>query len=162
MNVLGIDCGLAITGWGVLQRGGNNGTPKVLGYGAIRTKAGRKLADRIKDIYDETADIIDKYKPDLVAIESIFYFKNQKTIMTVGQARGVIMLAASKRGLETVDYTPLQVKQAITGYGKASKSQVQKMIKILLKLDEIPRPDDVADALAVSYCHLNTNNRVVS
>ena len=160
MIVLGIDCGLATTGWGVLNSRGGNRSPLMVEYGTIKTEAGNRVEDRIGKIYDETTSIIKKHKPHCVAIESLFYFKNQKTVMSVGQARGVVILAASKNHLETYDYTPLQVKQAVTGYGKATKEQIQKMIKVILNLKEIPKPDDAADALAVSYCHISSNPKL--
>lgn len=154
MLALGIDCGLAITGWSIVRKKGNSFS--VLGYGVIRTKAGESLPKRIKKLYDEITDKLVEYKPETVAIESLFYFKNQKTVMSVGQARGVVVLSAAEKGLEVYDYTPLQVKQAVTGYGKAAKDQVQQMVKRMLGLKKLPKPDDAADALAVAVCHLNS------
>ena len=112
---------------------------------------------RLDIIYNSTIEIIEKFSPDFAAVESLFYFKNKKTVMTVGQARGVVLLAAEKKGLTCYDYTPLQIKQSVTGYGRANKKQVQNMVKKILKINKVPKPDDAADALAVAICHLNTN-----
>jgi crossover junction endodeoxyribonuclease RuvC len=160
MRVLGIDCGTAITGWAVLERSQQRSDNSIntLGYGVIRTEARREMSDRLNKLYEELSEIIQDYKPDCAAIESLFYFKNQKTVMSVGQARGVSILAAARKGLGVYNYTPLQVKQAVSGYGKAAKSQIQRMVKILLSLKELPRPDDAADALAIAICHINTSN----
>lgn len=159
MRTLGIDCGFAITGWSVVEKKNGNmsgGAFKVIEYGVIRTEACHSTTRRLEEIYDGLVNIIRKLKPDIVAVESLFYFKNQKTVMSVGQARGVVILAAKKEGKDVFDYTPLQVKQAVVGYGKATKEQVQRMVKIILNLNEIPKPDDAADALAIAICHLNT------
>lgn len=158
MRVIGIDCGTAITGWAVLESNGkmSKNRLKVVGYGVIRTDPKQDMGQRLVILYEELFSIIKEHKPTSAGIESLFYFKNQKTVMSVGQSRGVIMLAVVKNGLKPYDYTPLQVKQAITGYGKATKDQIQKMVKAILKLEEIPRPDDAADALAIAICHLNT------
>jgi crossover junction endodeoxyribonuclease RuvC len=114
------------------------------------------MSERLKKLFEEIVKIIKMYKPNCVAIESLFFFNNQKTVISVGQARGVLILAAAQKNLPIFDYTPLQVKQAVSGYGKASKVQVQKMVKLILNLEELPKPDDAADALAISICHLNT------
>lgn len=157
INVLGIDVGTAITGWGVIEKRPEKGNIyKVKGYGVIRTASTKKMPERLKEIYDGVIELIEKYQPNQMAIEDVFYFKNQKTVIKVGQARGVCVVAGINSCLEIFDYTPLQVKQAVTGYGRADKRQVQQMVKILLRLKEIPRPDDAADALAVAICHLNT------
>lgn len=155
MIILGIDPGFAIVGYSVVECKGNNCRP--LEYGAITTKANTLFPDRIKIIYDELIDIIDKYKPDELAIEELFFNKNVKTAIKVGQARGVQILAAINRGLDVYEYTPLQIKQATVGYGRAEKHQVQEMVKVLLNLKEIPKPDDVADALAVAICHCSSS-----
>ncbi|MBN2015721.1 crossover junction endodeoxyribonuclease RuvC [Candidatus Dojkabacteria bacterium] len=160
MRVLGIDCGIAITGWAVLERldGIGNKAPDIIDYGVIRTDSGQVMSHRLSKLYEEVIGKINLYKPESAAIESLFYFRNQKTVMSVGQARGVIILACAHKDLPTHDYTPLQVKQAVVGYGKAEKKQVQRMIKLILKLEETPKPDDAADALAVALCHLNSFN----
>jgi len=159
--VLGIDCGIAITGWAIIssiKQHRRKPQMKVLDYGVIQTKSNEKLAKRLVSLYEALCSIIHSVKLDSVAIESLFYFKNQKTIMSVGQARGVALLACAQKPLPIYDYTPLQVKQSVTGYGKASKQQVQIMVKNLLKLKELPRPDDAADALAIAVCHLHTHS----
>lgn len=156
MIILGIDPGIAIVGYGIIECKGNHF--KAIDYGAIRTESNLLFPDRIKNIYDELTDIIKFYKPCDFAIEELFFNKNVKTAIKVGQARGVEVLAAVNNDLDIYEYTPLQIKQAITGYGRADKNQMQQMVKILLNLDEIPKPDDVADALAVAMCHGSSLN----
>jgi crossover junction endodeoxyribonuclease RuvC len=154
--ILGIDPGIAILGYGVIRYEANKFT--VIDYGAITTEAGTPMSRRLTLIYDGLIDLIAKYKPDVFAAEELFFNKNIKTALTVGHARGVAVLAASKSGVPVYEYTPLQVKQAVVGYGRAEKKQIQQMVKILLNLREIPKPDDVADALAVALCHGNSSN----
>lgn len=156
IRILGIDPGIAITGWGIVDFDGNQ--CKVISYGAIITKSGELIEERLNILFDDLAEIINEFNPAVSAIEELFFFKNAKTIITVGEARGVTLLAAKKSGLGIFEYTPLQIKQAVTGYGRASKSQMQQMTKELLKLEEVPSPDDVADALAVAYTHSVYNN----
>lgn len=156
MLILGIDPGIAILGFGIVKFEANKYT--VVDYGAITTEAGVPMSERLTGIYDGLIDIIERYKPDAFAIEELFFNKNIKTALTVGHARGVAVLAGSKSGVKVYEYTPLQVKQAVVGYGRAEKSQIQQMVKILLNLREIPKPDDVADALAVAICHGNSSN----
>ncbi len=156
MRILGIDPGTGITGWGIIENSNVVNSFKLVDFGVIRTSAGLDMPIRLKDLYDELNRLIVKFKPDEVAIEDLFFFKNQKTVIKVGQARGVAIISAVNRDLPVFDYTPLQVKQAVTSYGRASKMQVQKMVKLLLKLKEVPKPDDAADALAVAICHLNS------
>lgn len=151
MIILGIDPGVAIVGYSIVECKGNQF--KAIDYGAITTSADVLFPDRIKHIYDRLIQIIDKYKPDDLAIEELFFNKNVKTAIKVGQARGVEILAAVNCGLEIYEYTPLQIKQAVVGYGRADKNQVQEMVKMLLNLKEKPKPDDVSDALAVALCH---------
>lgn len=151
MIILGIDPGLAIVGYGVIELLGNRHT--VLDYGTIITDKDMYIPDRLKLIYDQLSLIINKYKPEDVAMEELFFNKNVKTAIKVGQARGSAILAAKNMGLNIFEYTPLQVKQAVVGYGRAEKKQVQEMVKILLNLKEIPKPDDAADALAIAICH---------
>lgn len=151
MVILGIDPGIAIVGYGFLELKGNS--YKVLDYGAITTEAKVPLPDRLNSIYEEMSELIEKYKPDDIAFEELFFNKNVKTAITVAQARGVEVLAAKKSHAGLYEYTPLQVKQAIVGYGRASKNQVQEMVKIILNLEKVPKPDDVADALAVAITH---------
>lgn len=154
MRILGIDPGIAIVGFGFIDKVGSKLVP--VQYGCIQTEANTDPALRIKDIYDSMAQLIDEYKPDAVAIEKLFFNRNVTTAMSVSQARGVMILAAIQKGLEIGEYTPLQVKQAIVGYGKAEKRQVQEMVKMFLHLSAVPKPDDVADALAVAICHAHS------
>lgn len=161
LTVLGIDCGIAITGWAIItsqKMKRQRSTLRVHDYGVIRTDANTEPAQRLVHLYDALIDLLDKKRIHEVAIESLYYFKNQKTIMSVGAARGVTLFAYARNSLPIFDYTPLQVKQAVTGYGKATKQQVQILVKNLLKLKDLPRPDDAADALAVAICHLNTRS----
>ncbi|HWQ30378.1 MAG TPA: crossover junction endodeoxyribonuclease RuvC [Negativicutes bacterium] len=156
MLILGIDPGIAIMGYGVVKYEANKFT--VIDYGAVTTNAGTMMSRRLTLLYDGVTDIIEKYKPDAFAVEELFFNKNIKTALTVGHARGVAVLAGAKAGVKIYEYTPLQVKQAVVGYGRADKSQVQQMVKVLLNLREIPKPDDVADALAVAICHGHSSN----
>lgn len=151
MRILGIDPGYAIVGYSVIECSGNNYIP--LEYGAITTDSKTPFPERIKIIYNELIDIIDEYKPEDLAIEELFFNKNVKTAIKVGEARGVQILAAINKELKVYEYTPLQIKQATVGYGRAEKHQVQEMVKMLLNLKKIPKPDDVSDALAVAICH---------
>lgn len=151
MIIMGIDPGIAIVGYSIIQCKGNN--LKAIDYGCIKTGADMILPDRLKKVYDELSEIIKIYNPEELAIEELFFNKNAKSVMKVGQARGVQILAGVNQGLNVYEYTPLQIKQAVTGYGRADKNQVQEMVKILLNLKEKPKPDDVADALAVAICH---------
>ncbi|MBR2296966.1 MAG: crossover junction endodeoxyribonuclease RuvC [Clostridia bacterium] len=150
MVILGIDPGLAIVGWGVLEY--VKGNFYVRGYGSIQTKAGLPVEERISQIYDGMNTIIDKYKPEVMAIEELFWNTNQKTGITVAEARGTILLAAHQKGLKINEYTPLQVKQAVVGYGRADKKQVITMVTSILNLPKPPKPDDTADALAIAIC----------
>ncbi len=151
MIILGIDPGIAMVGYSVIQCTGNNF--KALEYGLISTSSKMLLPERLKKVYEELTDVIEEYEPDDLAIEELFFNKNVKTAIMVAQARGVEVLAAVNKGLSVYEYTPLQIKQAVTGYGRADKNQVQEMVKMLLNLKEKPKPDDVADALAVAICH---------
>lgn len=154
MRILGIDPGIAIVGYGVVDKEGNR--YKTVAYDAVTTKAHTPLEDRLEKVYNGVCEIIKEYKPDAMSIEELFFNNNAKTALTVGQARGVIILAAVQNHIPVYEYTPLQVKQALTGYGRASKSQIQQMMKSMLGLTEIPKPDDVADALAIAVCHGNS------
>ena len=155
MRILGIDPGIAIVGYGVVDYEGNKF--KTVDYSAITTKAHTNLDSRLCIVYDGICGIIDRYKPDAVSVEELFFNTNVKTAITVAHARGVIVLAAAKKGVPTFEYTPLQIKQALTGYGRADKSQMQNMVKIMLGLNAVPKPDDVADALAVAICHAHSS-----
>ncbi len=151
MLILGVDPGLATVGYALVEKDGN----KIIchDYNTIITSPDLPNIKRLEKIHLRLEEVIKSYKPDQMAVEELFFNKNVKTAILVGQARGVILLAGSQSGLKVAEYTPLQVKQAVVGYGRARKSQVQQMVKALLKLKEIPRPDDAADALAVSICH---------
>jgi crossover junction endodeoxyribonuclease RuvC len=151
MKILGIDPGTATTGWGLVSIDG--GKMKAQSCGCILTPPKQNQAVRLAHIYSELDNIIKKTKPDVFAIEKLFFINNIKTAMTVGEARGVCLLVAQQHGLPIFEYTPLQVKQSLTGYGKAEKNQIQMMVKSLLKLKEIPKPDDMADALAIAITH---------
>lgn len=155
ITILGIDPGIADTGWGVIEKDGQ-GNLTCLGYGLIKTKAKTEIASRLEIINKELNKIIKKYKPKLTAVEQLFFCKNVKTALVVGQARGVILFTSKQNKVPVVEFTPLQVKQAVATYGQASKIQVQKMVKILLNLDELPKPDDAADALAIAICAVNS------
>lgn len=154
MIILGIDPGTAITGYGIIEKKGSS----IYGidYGCIETHSKVAMPDRLNDIYKKTEKVIKKYQPDVLACEELFFFKNLKTAITVAQARGVLIVSGRKNRLPVFEYTPLQVKQALTGYGRAEKKQIQKMVKLVLNLDQIPKPDDAADALAVAICHANS------
>ncbi len=156
MIILGIDPGIAIAGYGVIED--NNNSLRVIDYGAITTPSTMDTPQRLVEIYDGVQELITCYKPKEVAIEELFFNKNVKTALTIGHARGVAVLAAAKSGMDLYEYTPLQVKQSVVGYGRAEKAQVQQMVKILLNLKQIPRPDDAADALAVAICHSHCAN----
>lgn len=156
MRIIGIDPGIAILGFGVIEY--NNNKFKVLDYGAITTTPKYKLPERIEIIYDGLEVLFEKYKPEAVAYEELFFNSNAKTALIVGHARGAAVLCAQKKKLNIYEYTPLQVKQAVVGYGRAEKKQVQIMVKMLLNLKEIPKPDDVADALAIAICHAHSSH----
>jgi crossover junction endodeoxyribonuclease RuvC len=153
-TVIGIDPGTATTGWAVLEE--KNGEIKSVAYGHISTSPKKSEEERLFEISADLEKIIEKYRPQEAAVEKLFFFKNQKTVMEVSQARGAIVLTIAQKNVNLSSYTPLQVKQAITGYGRAEKRQVQEMIKNILKLKSIPKPDDVADALAIALCHINS------
>ncbi|MBR6902494.1 MAG: crossover junction endodeoxyribonuclease RuvC [Clostridia bacterium] len=151
MRIFGVDPGYAIVGYGIVDFDGVQFS--AVGYGAITTKAGVPFPERLESIYEDVITVIEKYKPDCMAIERLYFNTNTTTAIDVAQARGVIMLAAKRAGLEIFEYTPLQVKQSITGYGRAEKHQVMEMVKNLLSLSSVPKPDDTADALALTVCH---------
>ncbi|MCQ2468196.1 MAG: crossover junction endodeoxyribonuclease RuvC [Ruminococcus sp.] len=151
MRILGIDPGYAIVGFGVLDYDGVRFDP--IEYGAVLTEAETPFPDRLKAIHEDIEFIFDKFRPDCMAIERLYFTTNQKTAIDVAQARGVTVLSAAKRGIPVSEYTPLQVKLSVTGYGKAEKKQVMEMTRQLLNLAQIPKPDDAADALAIAICH---------
>ncbi len=153
MRVLGIDPGYAIVGWGVVEYEGNRFTP--IAYGAITTAAGTSFELRLKEVYEDITTIIETYQPEAFSIEQLFFYSNQTTVIGVAEARGVLLLAAANAGIPVYEFTPMQVKMAVSGYGKALKKQVQEMTRRLLNLPGVPKPDDTADALAlaITYCH---------
>jgi len=155
MRILGIDPGYAILGYGIIEMKGNHF--KVCGYGAVTTGVSSAMPDRLKHLYSQLMDIIVEYQPDVMAIEELFFNTNSKTALLVGQARGVAILSGANSGIDIFEYTPLQVKQGIVGYGRADKKQVQSMVKTILNLDAVPKPDDTADALAVAICHAHSS-----
>jgi crossover junction endodeoxyribonuclease RuvC len=154
MRVIGVDPGTAITGWGVVEGDGNQLT--MVACGAVTTPAGTPLPQRLQTIYHELTRLIREWQPETAAIEELFFSKNAKTALAVGHGRGAAMLALANAGLSIVEYKPLEIKQAITGHGGADKQQMQQMVKLLLELDDIPRPDDAADGLAIAICHLHS------
>ena len=156
MRILGIDPGFAIVGYGVIDY--EKGKYKTVDYGKITTPAGMEMPLRLKTVYDGVLRLIETYNPDVLAVEELFFNTNVKTAIAVGHARGVIVLAAANKGIKINEYTPLQIKQAVVGYGRADKNQVQQMVKMFLGLKEVPKPDDTADALAVAICHANSSS----
>jgi len=154
MRILGIDPGTATTGWAIIEANKNNFYP--LSFGFISTNKNSPEEERLREISEDIEDIIKKYAPREAAIENIFFFKNQKTVIQVAQARGAILLTLRQKNVSISSYTPLQVKQALTGYGKAEKKQLQDMTKNILHLKSVPKPDDVSDAIAIAICHLNS------
>lgn len=159
MVILGIDPGYAIVGWGVIEYA--HSRFRVLGYGAITTEADTPFPERLQIIYNDMCYLFSKYKPEVMSMEKLFYNSNQKTVIDVAQARGVITLAAQMNGKDIFEYTPLQVKQSVTGYGRAEKKQVMEMIRSILNLPEVPKPDDTADALAMAICHAHCSGSAI-
>lgn len=155
MKILGIDPGIAIVGYGMIEY--QSGRFGVIDYGAVTTKAGMKLSDRLRNIYEDINILIERFQPDAFAVEELFFNTNVTTGIAVAHGRGVIVLAAAVQNVPIFEYTPLQVKQGVAGYGRADKAQVQRMVKSLLNLSAIPKPDDVSDALAVAICHAHTS-----
>lgn len=155
MVILGIDPGYAIVGWGVIEY--EHSRFRVLGYGAITTNADTPFPQRLESIYNDMCYVFEKYKPSVMSMEKLFYNSNQKTVIDVAQARGVITLCAQMHNKDIFEYTPLQVKQSVTGYGRAEKKQVMEMTRSILSLESVPKPDDTADALALAICHAHCN-----
>ena len=155
MIILGIDPGYATVGWGVIKK--EKGKQSLVDYGAVITPKTQAMPQRLLDIGNKLSELIKAYKPDAVAVEELFFHTNQKTAITVAQARGVIIYVAESLNAKLFEYTPLQIKQALTGYGRAEKQQIQQMVRVLLGLKEAPKPDDAADALAVALTHAQTN-----
>lgn len=155
MLVIGIDPGTATTGYG-LVREQSDGSLAVVDFGVILTAAGRPMSERLLELHLRLSEILLLHRPDSGAVEKLFFSRNVTTAITVGQARGVALMTLAQHGLEIVEYTPMEIKQAVAGYGGADKSQVQQMVRALLGLKEVPRPDDAADALAIAICHLHS------
>ncbi len=155
MIIIGIDPGLATVGFGIIRKEENIITP--VSYGCIRTSPEKQTPERLLEIYTGISALFEKYSPEAVAVERLFFNTNVTNAMSVSEARGVVFLAAQQKHIPVFEYTPAQVKQAITGSGRADKRQMQEMIKRLLKLEELPRPDDAADGLSIALCHINTH-----
>lgn len=161
MRVLGIDPGSNVTGYGIIEKNGRDFN--TLKWGAISTRQSSSFPEKLKKIYDELGEIIKSYRPTTAAVENIFFAKNPQSVLKLGQARGVALLAAINSGLGIAEYTPLEIKQSVTGYGRADKSQMQSMVAKILSLKENPKPFDSSDALAVAICHIHSapfNNKV--
>lgn len=156
MLILGLDPGLARLGWGVLNYDGVR--MKALDYGVLTTTAGTELPLRLLQLYEGVTSLLHRFEPDEVAMEELFFAKNVTTAISVGEARGVTLLACRQYTNQLYEYTPMQIKQAVVGYGKADKMQIQQMVKLILHLSEIPKPDDAADGLAIAICHANTSH----
>jgi crossover junction endodeoxyribonuclease RuvC len=157
MRILGIDPGTGILGFGVIDAPAP-GKVQLVDGGVIRTPVKQADSIRLKTIYDELTEIIEQHKPQIISVEKLFFSQNVTTAMSVSQARGVVLLCGEQNNLELFEYTPQQIKQAITGYGKADKKQMQEMVRVILGLQEVPKPDDCADALAAAICHSMTAN----
>lgn len=158
MLVLGVDPGIHRIGWGLVKEEGSSLYP--IAYACLETNSKNTTPERLAKIYKELSLIITKYNPDVISLEDLFFSKNTKTAMVVSQARGVIMLACQHHKCVLVEHTPLQIKMALTGYGRASKQQIQQMVKSLLRLKEVPKPDDTADGLAAAICAIYSKNKI--
>lgn len=156
MRIIGIDPGYAIMGYGILDYNGNKF--KTVTYGSIETPAGIPMPERLNMLYTELDRIISEYRPEEASIEELFFNNNAKTAIMVGEARGIALLACERNGVEIHEYTPLQIKQSLVGFGRAEKKQVQTMVKMILNLKEVPKPDDTADAVAAAICHAHSRN----
>lgn len=154
MRILGIDPGFAITGYSVIDYVGNKF--KLITAGAIETKTGISFPTRLNKIYDDLNQIIEEYKPEAMAVEELFFNNNIKTGINVAQARGIVLVVGYRNGIPTFEYTPLQVKQAVVGYGRAEKKQVQKMVQSILKVEKVPKLDDITDSMAIAICHAHS------
>lgn len=154
MRILGIDPGFAITGYSIVDYIGNKFT--LITSGAITTKAGVSFPLRLTKIFDDLNTIIEEYKPDAISVEELFFNQNTKTAIQVAEARGVVLIVGCKKNIPTFEYTPLQIKQAVVGYGRADKTQVQKMIKTIINVDELPKLDDTTDSIAAAICHAHS------
>lgn len=160
MVILGIDPGVATVGFGIISESG--GAAALMRYGVITTSAGMRLALRLKQIHGDVAELIATFRPDAIAVEELFFNTNLKTAVSVAHGRAVVILAGEERGVPMFEYTPLQVKKAVAGYGRASKRQVMDMVRRLLQMNDIPKPDDAADALALAICHARVSNSLMN
>ncbi len=154
MRILGIDPGYAITGYSIIDYQGNRF--KLVDSGAVLTKAGESFPDRLNKIYNDVGEIIDSYKPDAISVEELFFNNNAKTAINVAQARGIVLVIGRQKNIPTFEYTPLQIKQAVAGYGRADKIQVQKMVKTILNVEKLPKLDDTTDSMAAAICHAHS------
>ena len=154
MRILGVDPGYGITGYSIIDYVGNKF--KLIHSGAIKTPAHQSFPLRLSQIYTDMQNIINEYKPDAISVEELFFNNNVKTAINVAQARGIILVVGCQNNIPTYEYTPLQVKQAVVGYGRADKVQVQKMVKTILKVDELPKLDDITDSMAIAICHAHS------
>lgn len=160
MRIIGIDPGIATTGYGILDSDGQKSA--MLSFGCVTTDAALAAPERLELIYQGLREIVETYTPDVMAVEKLFFARNSNSAMQVGEARGVVLLTGRLAGLPVFEYTPLQVKQSVVGYGRAEKQQVQHMVKVLLGLPKIPRPDDAADALAIALCHAHAGSTMAA
>ena len=158
LTILGVDPGYAILGWGAIEYGASR--YRLLDYGTVQTEKDAPWPERLKSVYEGLAGVIERYRPEVCAVEELFFNSNQKTAIKVGEARGAAVLACANAGCPVFEYTPLQVKQALTGYGRADKHQMQEMVRQILGLEKAPRPDDAADAVAVAICHANSSGYI--
>ncbi len=155
MKILGIDPGMAIVGYSIVDFDGEN--VKLLHSGSIQTSKDDRESKRLLEIFEDMTTIVEKYQPDEAAIEKLFYFKNQTTVMPVSHARGVILTVLEKYGIPIYEYTPMEVKQVLTGYGRADKKEVEHMVKLSLNIDNLPKLDDTVDSIAIAICHTRSN-----
>lgn len=158
MKILGIDPGMAIVGYSIVDFDGNN--INLLNSGSIQTEKGKSDASRLYEIFQDISQIIEKYNPDIASMEKLFYFKNQTTIMPVAEARGVILMALEKYGVKTYEYTPMEVKQVLTGFGRASKKEVEQMVKISLGAENLPKLDDTVDSIAIAISYTRSTDAI--
>jgi len=159
MKILGIDPGMAIVGYSIIDVDGDNFS--LITSGSIQTKKGMSDASRLCEIFQDMSVIVDKYKPDIASVEKLYFFRNQTTIIPVAEARGVIVMALEKHGIPVYEYTPMEVKQVLTGFGRADKKQVEQMVKIALGCQDLPKLDDTVDSIAIAICHTRKNLELV-
>ena len=158
MKILGIDPGMAIVGYGIIDT--ENNKPELITSGSIQTNKDMPDSKRLAEIYNDLSSIIEKYKPDCASVENLFFFKNQKTVIPVAEARGVILTVLEKYDIPSFSYTPMEVKQVMTGYGRAEKKEVEQMVKIALETDTLPKLDDTVDAIAIALCHMRNRTDI--